>query len=53
MSTIIYKGYMCNIIKSYDGGFYDLRTIYTTEKGIIEEFLSVHRSELIEEGNNL
>jgi hypothetical protein len=37
----------------WDGGYYDMKTIEPTEKGIIETFLSVHWKELIEEGNNI
>jgi hypothetical protein len=53
MKTVIYKGYVCNVVRTWDGGYYDLETVEPTEKLIIEVFFSVHRSELIEEGNNL
>lgn len=53
MSTIMHNGYMCDIIRKWDGGYYDLITVHPTEKGFIETFLSVHWSELIEEGNKL
>ena len=51
MKTVIHNGYLCEIIRTWDGGYYDIVTLEPTEKGIYEEFLSVHRTELINEGN--
>jgi hypothetical protein len=51
MKTVIHKGYLCEITRIWDGGYYDMITIEPTEKGIHEEYLSVHRTELLNEGN--
>lgn len=51
MKTVIHNGYLCEIIRTWDGGYYDIVTLEPTEKGIYEEFLIVHRTELLNEGN--
>lgn len=53
MGTVKHNGYLCEITRIWDGGYYDMKTLEPTEKGIIEIFLSVHWKELIEEGNNI
>jgi hypothetical protein len=52
-AILIYNGYYCEILKVWDGGYYDLQTIEKTKKGIIEQYLSVHISELRAQGNVL
>jgi hypothetical protein len=39
--VVIHKTYKCKITQIWVGSYCDLRTIEPTEKGIIEEFLSV------------
>ncbi len=52
-NQVIYNGYECIIVKIWENWWYDLKTAYKTEKGIIEEFLSVQKSDLIKQGNKL
>lgn len=51
MKTVTHNGHLCKITQVWDYGYYDLVTIEPTEKGIIETYLSVHRTELLREGN--
>ena len=32
MKKVTYNGYECEIIRTWDGGYYDIRTISPTEK---------------------
>jgi len=50
---LAYNGHICRILKKWFGGYYDLETIYKTELGINEIYLSVSTEDLIKQGNNL
>ena len=55
METVVvtYKNLLWNVIKVWDGGYYDLETVNKTELGIHEIELSVEKCELNEQGNKL
>jgi len=50
---VIYNGYNCIVLRIWDGYWYDLQTKENTEKGFIEQFLSVEANELRAQGNVL
>jgi len=56
LETIRHNDNFCKIVRTWGEGndrYFDLKTIEKTEKGIIEEYLSVHISELRADGNEL
>ena len=50
---VIYNGYECIVLRVWDEYWYDLQTKKETEKGFIEQFLSVEANELRAQGNVL
>jgi len=55
IKIVKHNSYLCKITRVWDGGYYDLESIEETYldsiKLGISTYLSVHRSELLEEGN--
>ena len=52
-AIVKYNGYHCQILRVWDDVYFDLETLEKTKLGIIEQYLSVHVSELREQGNVL